>query len=151
EPRPTLSGTELRRAETAQRNGLVVVGSHVEQTNRQFAALRALGGVVQVELDVRAVLADASASIRETAARVRSSLAVGDVLLSTSRERVNGIDARQSLSIARHVADAVSEIVSASLPARPAWLIAKGGITSHEIAVRSLGIRRARVLGQLLP
>jgi uncharacterized protein YgbK (DUF1537 family) len=37
------------------------------------------------------------------------------------------------------------------LTARPAWVIAKGGITSHDVAARSLGIRRATVLGQLLP
>jgi uncharacterized protein YgbK (DUF1537 family) len=30
-------------------------------------------------------------------------------------------------------------------------VIAKGGITSHDVAVRGLGIRRAEVLGQLLP
>jgi uncharacterized protein YgbK (DUF1537 family) len=27
----------------------------------------------------------------------------------------------------------------------------QGGITSHDVAVRGLGIRRARVLGQLFP
>jgi uncharacterized protein YgbK (DUF1537 family) len=35
--------------------------------------------------------------------------------------------------------------------AEPAWVVAKGGITSHDVAVRGLGIRRATVLGQLLP
>lgn len=35
--------------------------------------------------------------------------------------------------------------------AEPAWVIAKGGITSHDVAVWGLGIRRATVLGQLLP
>ena len=43
------------------------------------------------------------------------------------------------------------EVVRAALSARPAWVIAKGGITSHDVAVRGLGIRRAEVLGQLLP
>ena len=37
------------------------------------------------------------------------------------------------------------------LPARPAWVVAKGGITSHDVAARGLGIRRATVLGQLFP
>ena len=41
--------------------------------------------------------------------------------------------------------------VQAALPAKPAWVIAKGGITSHDVAVRGLGIRRATVLGQLFP
>ena len=33
------------------------------------------------------------------------------------------------------------------LPARPAWVIAKGGITAHDVAVHGLGIRRAEVAG----
>jgi uncharacterized protein YgbK (DUF1537 family) len=42
-------------------------------------------------------------------------------------------------------------VVRGALPAKPAWVVAKGGITSHDVAVRGLGIRRATVLGQLLP
>ena len=30
-------------------------------------------------------------------------------------------------------------------------MVAKGGITSHDVAVHGLGIRRAAVVGQLLP
>ena len=37
----------------------------------------------------------------------------------------------------------------AAIAARPAWVLAKGGITSHDVAVDGLGIRRAEVLGQL--
>ncbi|MEJ1971843.1 MAG: nucleotide-binding domain containing protein [Lacunisphaera sp.] len=42
------------------------------------------------------------------------------------------------------------EIV-ASLPERPRWLVAKGGITSSDLATQALGVRRALVLGQALP
>jgi uncharacterized protein YgbK (DUF1537 family) len=35
------------------------------------------------------------------------------------------------------------------LPIRPAYIIAKGGITSHELAQLGLGCRRATVLGQM--
>ncbi len=34
---------------------------------------------------------------------------------------------------------------------RPAWVVAKGGITSSDIATDSLGIRRAIARGTLLP
>jgi len=43
----------------------------------------------------------------------------------------------------------VSAIVNAVLSAEPAWVLAKGGITSHDVAVTGLGIRRAEVAGQL--
>jgi uncharacterized protein YgbK (DUF1537 family) len=46
---------------------------------------------------------------------------------------------------------ALSRTVRQALPARPAWVIAKGGITSHDVAVHGLGIRRAEVAGQLFP
>ena len=55
------------------------------------------------------------------------------------------------LATARRVSAAVSQVVRAALDAHPAWVIAKGGITSHDVAVHGLGIRRATVLGQLLP
>ncbi len=45
---------------------------------------------------------------------------------------------------------AVTDVVQAALTAAPSWVLAKGGITSHDVAVRGLGIRRATVLGQLL-
>ena len=34
---------------------------------------------------------------------------------------------------------------------RPNFVIGKGGITSSDVATRGLGIRRAQVLGQILP
>ena len=47
------------------------------------------------------------------------------------------------LAIAGEVSAAVTEVVRAALEARPAWVLAKGGITSHDVAVHGLGIRRA--------
>jgi uncharacterized protein YgbK (DUF1537 family) len=67
------------------------------------------------------------------------------------RDLLRGRDATESLEISRQVSTAVIEVVRAALAARPAWVVAKGGITSHDVAVRGLGIRRAKVLGQLLP
>jgi uncharacterized protein YgbK (DUF1537 family) len=37
------------------------------------------------------------------------------------------------------------------LQVRPRFLIAKGGITSSDVATRGLGVRRALVRGQILP
>ena len=33
----------------------------------------------------------------------------------------------------------------------PEFLIAKGGITSNDVAVEALGVKRATVLGQVVP
>ena len=146
-PKAPLRGTELGRRAG---HGLVVVGSHVGQTSRQVAALRERGGVTEVELDVPALL-DGAEVVGAAAARVATALAESDVVLYTSRTLVHGQDRDDSLGIARTVSAALSQVVHDSLAARPAWVVAKGGITSHDVAVRGLGIRRAEVAGQLFP
>src|SRR5699024_9116232 len=63
----------------------------------------------------------------------------------TSRELVRTEDPAESLAIARSVSDAVVEVVRRVRTARPAWGVARGGITSHEVTASGLGMRRARV------
>ena len=131
-------------------HGLVVVGSHVGQTSRQVAALRARGGVTAVELDVPALIRGDDVTT-PAVRQVATALGGSDVLLYTSRTVVPGADAAGGLAIARTVSAALSRIVRETLAASPAWIVAKGGITSHDVAVHGLGIRRAEVTGQLFP
>jgi uncharacterized protein YgbK (DUF1537 family) len=151
-PKAPLRGRELFGQTSAEptRHGLVVVGSHVGQTSRQVAALRERGGVTEVELDVPALLNGAEV-VGAATARVATALAESDVVLYTSRTLVRGKDRDDSLAIARTVSAALAQVVHDSLAAGPAWVVAKGGITSHDVAVRGLGIRRAEVAGQLFP
>ncbi len=150
EPRGPLTGDEI--AAPPGRHGLVAVGSHVGLTNRQLAALRTRRELVEVTLDAAAVVDPASSAghVAEAAAEVRKGLATSDVLLVTGRDVLrSGPDG--ALAISRTVSQAVADVVRACLSARPGWIVAKGGLTSHDIAVRGLGIRRAVVLGQLFP
>ena len=41
--------------------------------------------------------------------------------------------------------------MAAKLTVRPGFLVAKGGITSSDVGIRALGVRRAWVLGQAAP
>ena len=91
------------------------------------------------------------AHVADVGRQVIEALATSDVLLFTSRALLRGGDADDSLAISRTVSTAVIEVVRAALAAHPAWVVAKGGITSHDVAVRGLGIRRAEVVGQLFP
>lgn len=72
------------------------------------------------------------------------------VVAYTSRSLQSGATPEASLAISRTVSDAICEIVR-QLPAQPRFLIAKGGITSHDVATKGLGVKRAFVLGQLQP
>jgi uncharacterized protein YgbK (DUF1537 family) len=50
--------------------------------------------------------------------------------------------------VARQLTAVVTAVVRR---ARPRWVIGKGGITSSDLVTRGLGLRRAWVLGQMLP
>ncbi|GAB3559779.1 four-carbon acid sugar kinase family protein [Spelaeicoccus albus] len=144
-----LTASDIRTNSPAG-NGLVVVGSHVGLTSRQVEAARRRLGLTEHELDAERLLSDDAATyIDDAASAVRESLAAGHTLIYTSRTLIRGIDEQDSLRIARTVSAGVNAVVRAAMVARPGWVIAKGGITSHEVAVSGLGIRRARVLGQL--
>jgi uncharacterized protein YgbK (DUF1537 family) len=134
-------------------HGLVVVGSHVCVSTSQVAIARARGAFEEVELDVAEVADPArrDAHVAEVGGRVVSGLGRADVLLVTSRTLARAEDPDASLDISRAVSAAVVDVVRAARGARPAWVVAKGGITSHDVAVHGLGIGRAGVAGQLLP
>jgi len=72
------------------------------------------------------------------------------VLIYTSRLVVAGVDAAGSLSIGQRISDGLVTLVR-SLATRPRYLVAKGGITSSDVATRGLKVRRALVRGQILP
>ncbi len=148
--RPLLTAGDL--ALPAQGGGLFVVGSYVPKTTGQVNALLAEPALVQVEVDVPALLdARRDAEIARATGALNRALAAGqDAVLYTSRGLVTGADAAASLSIGSQVSSALVAIVR-GLDTQPRYLVAKGGITSSDIATAALGIRRALVLGQILP
>ncbi|MCV7059800.1 hypothetical protein H7I76_03475 [Mycolicibacterium vaccae] len=137
----------------ATAGGLIVVGSHVDVTARQLAALRdRRPGLPVIELDVDSVASGSSEVVTATASELRSALVAGDAILQTTRtlRRENSPD--ESLRLARLVSSAVSATVKQSLDGlRPRFVIAKGGITSSDVAKHGLGVTRATILGPVLP
>jgi uncharacterized protein YgbK (DUF1537 family) len=156
-PRPPLHASDIWPGGRPTGHGLVVVGSHVGLTSRQMAVARAraraFGDLAEVELQVAVVTDPArrDAHVAEVTGRVMGALADSDVLLFTSRTLMRHTDPAASLEISRTVSGAVVDVVRGAADAGPAWVVAKGGITSHDVARHGLGIRRATVLGQLLP
>ncbi len=133
--------------------GLVVVGSHVSLTTRQLDHLVERTGPTDLELDVPALLAGgAEHQVRDLARAAAEALGAGNVIVGTSRALVRTDDADESLAIARTVSDAMVEVVGQILAARrPRFVVAKGGITSWDVAARGLSIGRAIVRGPMLP
>lgn len=137
----------------APAGGLIVVGSYVSKTSEQLERLLATGAPARVELDVPALLDPAlrAGTLAQAAAETDRQLAQGrPVVAFTSRKLAAGESAAQNLDIGRRVSAALVELVR-TLKVEPRYLIAKGGITSSDLATRGLGVKRALVLGQLLP
>lgn len=142
----------------AVRHGLIAVGSHVGLTTRQLDQLRSTGHIRELELDVHTLLEPSSRDphvrdVAEEAAKLlQDNDSDGDVVIRTSRTLVTGADAGDSLDIARTVSAAlvgtVREVVAL---VKPAFVLAKGGITSSDTATEGLGIRRAWSRGTMLP
>jgi uncharacterized protein YgbK (DUF1537 family) len=133
--------------------GLFVIGSYVPKTTSQTSTLFELTDIVPIEVQVGALLDQAGTSdeIARVVELTNQTLGSGtDAAVYTSRSLVSGDDAASSLEIGRIVSESLVEIVS-SLTHPPRYLVAKGGITSSDIATKALGIRRAMVIGQALP
>jgi uncharacterized protein YgbK (DUF1537 family) len=151
EPRPLLSRETLRLPERG--GGLIVAGSYVSKTTRQLEELTRRLAPTVVELDAACLIEEGRAlrEIKRCADRVNRCLAAGrDTLLYTSRELVAGADGEESLSIGGRIARGLNTVVS-SLVTAPRFLVAKGGITSSDVATTCMGVRRAMVLGQIAP
>jgi uncharacterized protein YgbK (DUF1537 family) len=134
------------------------VGSHVGLTSRQLDELRRRGQIAEIELDVPTLLdpAQRDEHVRAIGARAVQLLGdpdrTADVVIRTSRALVTGSDAQHSLAIARAVSDALVATVQHIVAAiRPAFVVAKGGITSSDTATAGLSITRAWARGTLLP
>lgn len=155
EIREALSGEEAYKGNIpSATGGLIVVGSHVGLTTRQLNVLTAQHSAARIiEIDVERLLASgAEAYLDETVAAVVDALHNGDVIVHTSRLLIKTDDAAASLKIARTVSAAVVAIVNRTLKTfPPRFVIAKGGITSSDVAAHGLEIRHAIVRGPMLP
>lgn len=132
--------------------GLVVVGSHVPKTTRQVARLRERLALPTLELSVERMLGtDAAIYKKEAIDQLNDWLTAGQTpLLMTERQhRRSNSDAQQLLD-GQRLSAFLADVVR-GLSIRPSFVVAKGGITAHDIASRGLGMNTARVLGQLQP
>ncbi|MFE1886793.1 nucleotide-binding domain containing protein [Streptomyces diastatochromogenes] len=90
--------------------------------------------------------------IRDIADTAADAMKTADTVIRTTRTVVTAADPDESLAISRSVSAALVETVRLITSThRPAFVIAKGGITSSDTATHGLRIRRAWARGTLLP
>ncbi|KAI1076890.1 hypothetical protein F5B20DRAFT_305767 [Whalleya microplaca] len=151
---PPISAQKLDLSSAA--GGLVIAGSYVPKTTAQLEKLRAMSGdkLTSVVIDVRRLLGSSELTLEETQRAIEVAereIARGqDVLIMTSRELVTGADEAKSLDIGAAVAQALVSFL-VGLTTRPRYVVAKGGITSSDMATKGLRMRRAMIIGQAAP
>jgi uncharacterized protein YgbK (DUF1537 family) len=158
--KPLLTRAELiNRDDSGQgenkRGGLIVIGSHVRKTTRQLEFLLEKPDLTAVEFNTHLVMQDAefAGEIERVQKLCNDSVEAGKTtVVFTSRNRfdLNTGSKEDELRVAVKIAAAVTSFVS-NLPGRPRFIIAKGGITSSEIGTKALKVKKALVLGQVLP
>ncbi|MCE7982110.1 MAG: hypothetical protein DYG89_13020 [Caldilinea sp. CFX5] len=150
-PRSPLTATDLNLP--ANGGGLIVVGSYVPKSTNQLNALLVQPDLVQVEVNVDALLDDGqqAGEIARIITVTTAALQQGqDVVVYTSRRLITGADAVSSLAIGQRVSASLVALVQ-GLGVRPRYLVAKGGVTASDLATKALGVKRALVRGQILP
>lgn len=131
--------------------GLFIVGSHVKKSSSQLAKLLESQKTKGIELDVNRILKEPDALSSFVFQELKSALKSKQTpVLFTSRSELRSNDAAERLETGRIISDFLVRIVQ-ELPFEPAYLVAKGGITSHDILTKGLEIETATVAGQILP
>ena len=133
--------------------GLIIIGSHVKKTTDQLAKLKELKDVKFIEFNHMLVLEPEKleAELRRVVGDVEQAIELGQtVAVYTGRKRFDAGSEEESLRVSVKISEAITSIVS-RLSIQPAFLIAKGGITSSDVGTKGLSVKRALVLGQVAP
>jgi len=132
--------------------GLIASGSFVSKSTEQLEHLIANTDIIPVEANAEYILNNEPGDyINRISETIDKNLSIGkSVVLYTSRKLITGIDTGSGIKIGNRISDAIVCIVK-QIKCKPRFIIAKGGITSSDIATKSLNIQKAIVAGQLLP
>ena len=156
-PKPLLTKETLYPKGKPPMPGLIVIGSYVQKTTRQIKKLAELSNLIWVEWDVSQ--AKTQECLRAEVDRVISEVKKGfnlgkDVCIYTSREYYRNDSQNENsdknLIFSSRISEGLVKVVQV-LKIKPSFLVAKGGITSSDIGVKGLNVKRAMVMGQVQP
>lgn len=151
---PYLEKGSMINGHSNGRGGLVVVGSHIKKTTEQLSCLlNEIPTIKSVELNVVKLLNshERDKEIYRTSNLLNNYIESNvNVVLYSSRELMRDSDKLNNLNISQQVSSAIADIIQ-RLNRSPKFIIAKGGITSSDIATKGLHIKKARVIGQAAP
>jgi uncharacterized protein YgbK (DUF1537 family) len=136
--------------------GLIVVGSHTKKSTDQLNLLLTAKNVVPIKFESSLVLEGKIAFMKEIERCVKleeKTIRSGKTAVCfTERTLLSLPDDSKESALIRSVkiSDGVQSLVQL-LTVTPSFIIAKGGITSSDIGIKALHVKRAKVLGQICP
>lgn len=151
---PLLTRKDMIVKET-NHGGIVVVGSHTKKTTSQVEALRSVDGLEFIEFNSDLVL-DEEAFKKETEnvlKREEELISNGKTVVVYTKRKLLTVEndtKEDALLRSVKISDAVQSLVG-RLGVMPAFVIAKGGITSSDVGTKALKVKCANVMGQIRP
>ncbi len=152
---PLLTREDMVVKET-ENGGIVVVGSHTQKTTSQLNELLKLDCVAPVQFDSNKVLDGDKAfyaEVNRCVAEAERIMLAGKTAVCYTRRTLLALegDTKESALLRSvKISDGVQRLV-AELKITPAFVVAKGGITSSDVGTKALKVRRANVMGQIRP
>lgn len=146
--RPLLTAAELSTGGGA---GLVVVGSYVGKTGRQLDRLLKAVPCEGIELQVDRIAEGdraGTAEVMRVVGEADRALTGGRTAVVYTSRAVRQAEGKEFLQFGQRVMMALCSVVQ-FVGKRPSFVVAKGGITSIEIARTGMGVKEAYVPGQI--
>jgi uncharacterized protein YgbK (DUF1537 family) len=152
--KPLLTRKEMVVKES-KNGGIVVVGSHTKKTTSQMEELRKIEGLVFLEFNSDLVLDEKAfeKEIIETVKKEEELIENGKTVVVYTRRKLLSVenDTKEGALLRTvKISDAVQSLVG-KLKVTPAFVVAKGGITSSDIGTKALRVKKANVMGQICP
>jgi uncharacterized protein YgbK (DUF1537 family) len=130
--------------------GIVFVGSHVKKTSLQLEHLLSQPYAEGIEVSTEAIH-HGTFDMDSRITRIDDAMASGRTpVVYTSRDGVFLDDAEENLKLSRLISSRIVELFK-GVRRSPAFVVSKGGITSHDLLTRGAGVRKALVKGAILP
>ena len=132
-------------------DGLVIIGSHVKKTTQQLSRLLESDVAQGYELDIDKIIRDSDAYLRSVFNDLLTIRELGCIpIVYTPRKERKMISRNERVELGKKISSFLVGIVK-DIPYPLIWLISKGGITSHDLLTKGLGVSLCRVHGQILP
>ncbi|MCF0140934.1 MAG: hydroxyacid dehydrogenase [Mogibacterium sp.] len=151
---PLLTREKMVTRETSN-GGVIVVGSHTAKTTNQLEELKTRDDITFIELEANLVKDEEAfeKEVQRCLALEEECIANGrTVCCYTTRALITADTGNKEdeLRLSVRISDAVQSLVG-RLKVTPAFVVAKGGITSSDVGTKALAVKKANVLGQIKP